>query len=185
MTESETMGTDIDPILDEELIPMQLFHLLIALAGTAAALDGGSSVWFYSGQSCFASDTGVVADSVIEAECKPLDARNDKSHKIYSEPMDIRYDKVWKNEMDSVKHGARRRSIWIDPPVQANKADENKNKGCLKMWVKGDGTGTPSATMSFTQSRKSIFHGRLASSVDSILADKNQGIIRSATPSIL
>ena len=101
------------------------------------------------------NDRHIDANINVDAECAPLDARNDKSHQIYSKAMDINYGKCWKNEKNGVKDGARRRSIWIDPPVVANKADADKTQGCLRLWFSGEcGSGNPSATMTFTQSRE-------------------------------
>jgi hypothetical protein len=97
----------------------------------------------------------LVANSDSEAECSSLEARHDKSHQIYSKAMDIDRSTCWENEMDGVEYGARRRSIWIDPPVVANEAATDKTKGCLRLWFSGEcGSGNPSATMTFTQSRE-------------------------------
>jgi hypothetical protein len=114
---------------DTEMLPI---ILILALGGTVSALDAGSSVWFYSSKSSsYKNDAGPNNGS--EAECSSLDARNDKSHQIYSKAMDIDRSTCWPNEMDGVKYGARRRSIWIDPPVVANEADTDKTKGCLRL----------------------------------------------------
>ena len=100
-------------------------------------------------------DCNDVAHSTLDERCAPLNATKDKGHQIYSKAMDIGRKTCWKNEKDGVKHGARRRSIWIDKPVQANKADNDKTQGCLWLWSNGKcNSKDPPAKMPFTQSRE-------------------------------
>lgn len=63
----------------------------------------------------------------------------------------------WPNEKDGKKDGARRRSIWIDPPAVANAADGDgaQLEGCLTLFKTSNCGGTGEyETMTFVQSRE-------------------------------
>jgi len=128
--------------------------LLLSLSGPALAFKG-SSAWFYSCE----SSNNFVMSLLIEipvGDCKPVTTKanpvENKDHQKWSMELGIERGTCWKHENGQDKNGARRKSVWIDPPK--NKAD-NELKGCLQMWT--DTTcdkATPVNQVSFTQSRK-------------------------------
>ena len=127
--------------------------ILFGLAGPALAYKG-SSTWFYSCECVVV--LGSPLNSILVEDCKPVstDANpvENKDHQTWSMELGIERGTCWKHENGQDKNGARRKSVWIDPPK--NK-DNNELKGCLQMWTDTTcDSATPVNQVSFTQSRK-------------------------------
>jgi len=131
------------PVLNE----MFRIIFILALAGPIAALDAGSSVWFYSCKSSLLERDTERAERQTAEECKDLQ---------WSLHMPIDRRTCWANEKEGIKDGARRRSFYIDPPLKENSGEGGDHRqGCLKMWKSSTCTdGPPTGTMSFNQARK-------------------------------
>jgi hypothetical protein len=77
-----------------------------------------------------------------------------KDHQKWSMELGIERGNCWKHENGLDKDGARRKSVWIDPPRNKD-VDDDELKGCLQMW--DDTTcerATPVNQVSFVQSSK-------------------------------